>query len=82
MLFCSEVAGQIRESFEALAEEVHQRRDTLLAELETTHVDQQMSLARQADSLENLLLDVTNCCELTQSALRHGTETEVYHYSK
>jgi len=80
-VFCSEVTGQIRDSFEALAEEVRRRKDTLLAELETTHADRQLSLARQADCLENLLVDVTNCCELTQSALRHGNETEVHRHS-
>ena len=75
--YFSEVAAQITDSFEALAEEVRRRRDTLLAELETSHADQQMSLARQADSVENQLVDVTNCRELTQGALRHGNETEV-----
>jgi len=73
----SEVAGQIKEAFETLAEEVRRRKDTLLSELETTHADQQMTLARRADCLENQLLDVTNCCELSRSALKHGTETEV-----
>ena len=73
----SKAAGQITEAFEVLVEEVRRRRDTLLVELETTHADRQTSLAHQADSLENLLLDLTNCCELTQNALRHGDETEV-----
>ena len=76
-MFFSEVAAQITDSFEALAEEVRRRRDTLLAELETSHADQQMSLTRQADSVENQLVDVTNCRELTRGALQHGNETEV-----
>jgi len=81
LVFCSQVAVQIRKSFEDLAEEVRRRRDTLLSELETTHSNQQMSLARQADCLENLLCDVTNCCRLTQSALQHGNETEVAYWT-
>ena len=76
--YFSEVAAEITDSFEALAEEVRRRRDTLLAELETCHADQQMFLARQADSVENQLVDVTNCRELTKGALQHGNETEVF----
>jgi len=77
MFFCSEVVGQIGEAFETLADEVRRRKDTMLAELETNHADEQTILARRADSLENLLIDVTNCCEFTQNVIRHGNETEV-----
>lgn len=74
---CSEVSEKICESFNSLVNALCQQRESLLSDLKSAHSNQQQLLTQQTDCLETLLLDVTNCCELTKTALKHGNETEV-----
>ena len=71
------VQGQVTDAFDNLTKMLHQRRDLVLSDLENTHGTKQKILEEQQQNLENMLASINSCCEFTETALKHGNETEV-----
>ena len=67
---------RIKESFDELEKLLAERKESMRVGLESSFNEKQEILSAQLQSLETLLESISKCCEFTDSALRHGNETE------
>jgi len=65
---------RIKDAFDSLARAMSQRRDALLAELDSAFANKHKTLQEQSDSLDDLILAISGCCEFTLTSLKHGDE--------
>ncbi|XP_013412483.1 tripartite motif-containing protein 2-like isoform X3 [Lingula anatina] len=72
-----EAEMQISDAFDALNELIDQRRNKLLSDLESTHKVKQATLHSQKQTLLDILTNINDCCQLTEKALTHGSETDI-----
>ncbi len=68
---------QITELFDCLEKAIRQRRELLIGDLDSTFDRKHRTLSTQLGSLEKTCSNARSCCEMTENALKQGSDTEL-----